>query len=322
MSVNNNMANKRHKIKWGQVLFISVMLLYPIFQLIMFWVVPNFGSILSSFKLIKRGRPGQPQTIQFGFAQFKRLFDSFSNPQFIHSLVNSCWYFFTTVIVGVPLTLVLSYFIYKKLFGYKIFRVVFFLPSIISGVVMATLFKAFIDFPNSPFCLLLSKIMNVDPLETPELLGDNNRVLTICIYTLWTGFGVNLVMFNSAMSRVPKDVIEYGKLEGVGMTRELVQIITPLMFPTVVTVLVLGMAGFFTFVQPVMLFRPNPQNDYTGVSWSIAYYILFYFRAGPNTDINNQNYACAVGVFFALLGTPIIVGIKALLDKAVQAVEY
>ena len=89
--------------------------------------------------------------------------------------------------------------------------------------------------------------MKVDPIDTPDLLS-KYKVLTICVYTVWTGFRVNLVMFNTAMHRVPADVIEYGKIESVGMVRELVQIVIPMIFPTLTTVLLLGIAGYFSFI--------------------------------------------------------------------------
>ena len=316
MTTERCVRPKRRKIKWMRILFICVMLAYPSFQLVLFWLSPNFDSLISAFIKINP-RLGLRE---FSFSNFQKLFREFGTPdsQLMRGVINSFWHFVATVVVGIPLTILLAYFIYKKIFGSKVFRVIFFLPSIISGVVLATLFVTFIQYPVSPFNQLMAKIMKVDPIDTPDLLS-KYKVLTICVYTVWTGFGVNLVMFNTAMHRVPADVIEYGKIEGVGMVRELVQIVIPMIFPTLTTVLLLGIAGYFTFIQPVMLFRPMPNGDLTGTSWSVAYYIYYLFKGKTRPDVN---YACAVGVFFAAVGTPVVIGIKWLMNKAVAAVEY
>lgn len=303
-------------MKRMRIIFIIVMFAYPLFQFVMFWLVPNFSSLISAFLKVN---PRTGEAI-FSLSNFTALFNNFADAtsQVNRAMINSVFYFIATVVVGIPLTLLLSYFIYKKIFMHKFFRVIFFLPSIISGVVLATLFVNFIEYPISPFNQIISMITGKPLSATPDLIG-KHQVITICIYTIWTGFGVNLIMFNTAINRIPADVMEYSRLEGVSMPRELVQIVVPMIFPTVTTVVILGFAGIVTFLQPVMLFRPMPQGDKTGASWSIGYYIYYLFKGALKPDVN---FACAVGVFFAACATPIVLGVKLLMDKIVTAVEY
>lgn len=300
-----------------RVLFLLVMFLYPVTQFIIFWVIPNIDAVILAFTKYDRVNK---QTI-FTFYQFGRVFDFLkdSNSYLSRSLLNSLAYFITQNVIGLPITLMLSYFLYKKVLGHKVFRVVFFLPSIISGVVLATLFSNFLNPFFGPFNRMLSLISGKPMTEIPNFLGDPQyKLYTICAYTLWTGFGVNLVMISGAIARLPAEVIEYGKIEGVGMTRELVSLIVPMIMPTLTTIIELGVAAYFTFLQPVMLLDPIGASGLSGAS-SVGYYIYYLFKGQMNS---NFELASAVGVFCAAIGVPIIVLVRKGLAKCVEAVEY
>ena len=114
MTTERCVRPKRRKIKWMRILFICVMLAYPIFQLVLFWLAPNFDSLISAFIKINP-RLGLRE---FSFSNFQKLFREFGTPdsQLMRGVINSFWYFVATVVVGIPLTILLAYFIYKKIF--------------------------------------------------------------------------------------------------------------------------------------------------------------------------------------------------------------
>ena len=89
----------------------------------------------------------------------------------------------------------------------------------------------------------------------PNLLGEESRVTgTIIAYTVWTGLGVNMLLYQSAMSRIPQEVIEAGMLDGVPWWRELFQIIIPMVWPTISTTLILVITSMFNSTGPILLF--------------------------------------------------------------------
>jgi ABC-type sugar transport system permease subunit len=159
---------------------------------------------------------------------------------------------------------------------------------------------------------LIIKIFNLN--EVPVLLGESRYALnTVIAYNIWTGFGVNIILFGGAMARIPEDIIEYSKLEGVGFYREIVQIILPLIWPTISTVLTLSVVGIFNSSGPILFLSPGREDTYT-----IAYWI-FKQVYEPNGALN---YAAAVGIFFTIIGLPIVLFIKWLLGKIGSDIEY
>ena len=151
--------------------------------------------------------------------------------------------------------------------------------------------------------------------ETPELLGVRKYALkTILGYTVWTGFGTNLILLGGAMNRIPEETIDAGKIDGVGMLRELFQIILPMVWPTLTTVIVFAFVGIFTASGPILLFVG--EKNTVGVS-TISYWIFMQVYGGASSQ-----YASAVGLAFTVIALPIVFGVKLLMERLQEATEY
>ena len=128
-----------------------------------------------------------------------------------------------------------------------------------------------------------------------------------------------MIMFTGAMNRVPQDIFESARIDGIGFFREFFNIILPLIWPTVTTMVVFSMVGIFSNAGLVMLLAPD--NDAT---WNIGYYILKY-TLGANTTvtkIDGFNYPAAIGLIFTLVNVPLVFGVKAICDRISKNVEY
>ncbi|MFQ9736714.1 MAG: ABC transporter permease subunit [Christensenellaceae bacterium] len=107
---------------------------------------------------------------------------------------------------------------------------------------------------NGPVASLMQKILGLE--RVPELLGQDEYALgTIVVYCIWTGFGTNLILLNGAMARIPAEVLEAARLDGAGRVRELFQIILPLTWPTLTTLITFTFIGIFTASGPILLLR-------------------------------------------------------------------
>lgn len=298
---------RRKKIRVRRTVFICLMLSVAIINFLVFWVYINASSIIMAFQQVVNN-----ETI-ITLGNFKLVLneiaraDSHLRVGFINTLK-----YFTLSLCGIlPLSIIFSYFLFKKVFMWKYFRVVFFLPNIISAVIMVILYKNIIA-PNGPIVQILVKFFGVDPESPPVFLGEIRYATNaILIYTIWTGFGLNLVLLNGAMSRVPDSVVEYGKLEGVTLFRELFSVMIPMIWPTISTLLIFSFVGLFAASGPILLFNAMEQNTRT-----ISYWIY-------EQVIGRQyNIASAVGLMCGVIGLPIALTAKYLLEKVNADVEY
>ena len=289
-------------------LFIVGMLSIAIVHFLVFWLYVNLSSILMAFKNVTI------EGTKWGFGNFKIMFDSFRNPtsELRGAFVNTMIFFAVNLLIKLPLTFICSYFLYKKIKGYKYYRFVFFLPSIISAVVLTSLLKYMVN-PGGPLPRIYEMLWG---REAPLFLADSDYALgVILFYTIWSGFGVNIILFQGAMSRIPPEIIEAGKIDGVGMTRELFQIVTPLVWPTISTVVVLAFVGIFSSSGEILLFTKGLYDTYT-----ISYWIFELVQGIKGTV--NLEYASTVGIFFSVIALPIVLLVTRGLAKITESVEY
>ena len=309
-----NIYSKSHR---KETIFILLMLAIPFAHFLVFWLYPNFRSITIAFEV-----PSIEGPTLYNFERFfDELFSDIHGPQMWKMIDNSMIMFVVSTFINLPLVLFLSYIMFKKVAGYKVFRILFYLPSILGATVMSQIYKSLL-MTGGPIEQLLN-VWNVpmsDMTRFSGLLGSKETGMwMIVVYTLWTGVGVNMIMFTGAMNRVPQEIFESARIDGIGFFREFFNIILPLIWPTVTTMVVFSMVGIFSNAGLVMLL--SPENDST---WNIGYYILKYTLNANNTIRVEDTfcYPAAIGLIFTIVNVPMVFGVKALCDRIGKDAEY
>ena len=207
--------------------------------------------------------------------------------------------------------LMISYFFYKKIKGTRAFQIIFYLPSIVSGVAISTVFTSFIN-PEGP----LGEICKSLGYKLPPLLASSTyKTWTIMFYTIWLGWAGNMLLLNGALARIPVEVIESARLDGVTAFREFVSIIFPLVWSTFSTLLILGFTGLLSAGGPILLFM-----DYGGVldTWTVGFWMFYRIKIIGESAYNEVS---AMGLYLTAIALPIIFFARKLVEK-VPAVEY
>lgn len=122
-----------------------------------------------------------------------------------------------------------------------------------------------------------------------------------------------MLLLSGALARIPVEVLESARLDGIGTGRELVSMIVPLVWPTMSTILILNMTGLFGASGPILLFTKGQWGTST-----IGYWI---FDKVAFVGISAYNEVAAAGLIFTAIGVPIIMFFKWLLER-IPAVEY
>ena len=293
------------QIRMRRRVFIIGMLSIAVLNFLVFWLYVNFNSILMAFQSQTKG--GLVWTLD----NFTRFFKEVKISDFQLGLAfkNSVLLYVSGTFFTLPLSLLFAYYLYKKVALSGFFRVVFFLPSIISAAVLVTLFK-YVVMPSGPLNELLSIILGKD-VAIEWVVDEKYSMFTILFYCVWTGFGGNIVLLTGAIYRIPEDVMEYGKLDGIGMTRELFSVIIPLIWPTLSTLIICSTAGLFTATGPVLLFTEGQFKTMT-----LGYFIFDKVQAGQ------YYYPSAIGLIFTFIGVPLTLLVKRVCDKTFEDVAY
>lgn len=301
---------EKRKKNWRRNLFIFLMVLYPVIHMLVFTVYINFNTIVLCFQKFNF-MTGETEFA--GLYWFEKFFDELQNTYALkRSFVNSMWFIPVTNFILLPLSIIVAYFLSKKIYLSRFFRVVFFIPSIISIVILTMSFSFMFDSTFGIVNDLLTKLGLEEWKRT--WLGDPDTAMPmVFLYCVWAGIGYNVVLLGGAIGRLPNEILEYGKVEGIGLWDELTKVIIPMIWPTISTLFITGTISAFTiFMQPKLLTGGGPNFASSTIS-------LFVVQ---QTESANLHWAATVGVMFTLLGVTVVLTVKKLIDRFNPEVEY
>lgn len=293
----------------GKTPFLIGMLVLPLIQWLIFWLAVNLSSIVLAFQ--------DQRTGAWTSDNFVTFWNSLTSPheEIGIALKNTMIYFGANVLIIIPVSLVISYFIYKKIIGYKAFRIIFYLPAIISSVALVRSFETFIS-PSGPLGTIMEALGH--PIPPEGLLGRSaSATWTIVVYYIWTGFASNIILFGGVMSRIPLELLESGRLDGCGAWRELYSLILPLIWTNVSTMIIFTFTGLFNAGGPILLFTGGKYDTSTLNFWIFRQVYGEGFIGGTGT----YNLVSCAGLCFTLVGVPIILFVRWLAEK-IPSVEY
>ena len=308
----NNSSKPRRKRRFlkASTIFIIVMLSYSVLHFLLMWVGVNFNSILLSFKSFNRNGTYSWLSGSHLFDNFKMIFDNIGKDvnNYRSMLFSSLAFFVVSCFVTLPISLFFTYFILKKILANGFFKVIFFLPSISPLIILTTIFAITVG-NNGP----VGQLLNAMGMKSENLfLTHTSASWMIWIFCVWAGIGYDVILLTAGMSRIPRDILESCKMDGVPSFWEFIRIVIPLTWSTITTLFVFGMMSVFTvFLQPWYL---APKVNTT---WTIGTNIYF-----ASKGYRALNAPAALGLFYSLIGAPIIVGTRSLLNKFFGEVSY
>ena len=231
-------------------LFFGLMIIVPIVIFIIFYGIVNFNTLSLAFKKYEpiEGQIGY-KTSFAGFENFSVVFKMLSYQNNWRMVTNSLTLWFFKLVVGLSMSIIFSYYVYKKMFGSKFFRVILFLPNVISNLIMVYLFRLVVND-----AVVGLKIAEMGLLTNPE-----TRFMTIVFFNLWLGFAGQTLMFTSAMSSINESTVEAAQIDGVNSINELFYITIPMIFPTFTTFIILGIAEIFVDQMSLLTFYDEYQ---------------------------------------------------------------
>lgn len=293
---------------------------------IVFYVFQNFNSILLAFKKFDTETVQQVYLdLPHLFDNFKRFFDElFLDPSvssyFLHGVI-----YHLTGLVALPISLMFAFVIYKKMFLTGVFKVVLYLPAILSAMVVALLFKiAMLDGYRGIWMKLGGAY---EEFQAP-LVTESLALPTLILYQFFLALPGSLLINVGTMSRVPTDLVEYGQLEGLSLWKEFLTVTVPLMFP-VLQIYCLGLfSGFFTASGPVFaIYGDGKTTMYAPESIkSFGYYMqisVISDKASSMGDVrHNYGFTSAANLSIGLVSIPIIWLTKKFLDKFDPNAEF
>ena len=297
--LNTNPKTKGKKVD-KELLFCIAVLAIPLLQFLIFYIIVNFNSFLMAFQKATFNY-GEVSYSFAGLDNFKELWKDLTETNVLRSaLKNSLITWFFTSLMGISSSVIFSYYIFKKGWGGSFFRLILFLPSILPAILLAAIFQSFVD-------TVLPKLFDINPLF---VLGEGTAFPMALVFSLWFGFGMQVLLYNGTMEQISPSVLEAAQLDGATPIIELWKIVIPEILPAIATFLIAGIATIFTNQAGVYGFHGPDALNYEG-EYTLGYWMYTKVQGGES----NYTYASAVGLCCTMIALPVTLLVKRLLIR-------
>ena len=269
----------------GRSRFIVLCVAPAVILFVIYMIYPTLNVFRMS--LYERGAYSPTETF-VGFNNFKSLI---SDANFIRSMQNTILLIVVVTIITFALALIFAGILTReKIRGKEFLRVVFYIPNILSVVVISGIFSAIYQPENG----MLNSILSMFKGETVTILwkGENLVMVSLIIAMVWQAIGYYMVMYMASMAAVPQSLYESAGLDGAGRITQFFQITIPLIWTNIRTTLTffiistINMA--FLFVKAMTSGGPNGASE---VALSYMY---------GQKDAGLYGYSMAIGVVIFL----------------------
>lgn len=265
-------------ILWG---LLPALLLYVLFVI---W------PILRSFWYGFFDWNGLSEPVFNGIDNFVRIFQ---DPVFWQSLKNNLYVVVASVLLQIPLGLLAAVLLNGKLKGARFFRTAFFIPMVLSTVVVGLLWSTLLNSQAGPVNALLM-LMGLGFNQTPDWLGDPNlAIFTLCGVIVWQFVGLYMIIFLAALQNIPEELLEASAIDGATPAHQLWRIQRPLVWPTVVASVVLCISGSMRSFDLIFVMTQGGPANATEVMATYMYNKTF--------SVSQYGYGSAVSLVISVI---------------------
>ena len=274
-----------------------------IFGLVAFTILPVVASLW--FSLCNYPILDPPRFV--GTANYTELA---RDDQFWHSVRNTFTYVLGAVPLGMAIGLGLALLLNQKVKGIKVFRTLFFLPTVVPLVANSVLWVRLLD-PQQGLVNSFLRMLHLPESWMPGWLSDEHWALPgLVLMSLW-GAGGGAILYVAALQDVPSELFEAAELDGASPVQRFRRITIPMISPVLLFTGVMGLiGGFQEFARAFVMTNGGPWD-------STLFYCLHLFNSAF-TEFR-LGYASAMAwVLFAIILTATVVVMR----SSMKHVQY
>lgn len=229
-----------------------------------FQVIPMLASFVLSFTRYEVLTPA----IFIGLQNYREIFTD--DPLFWKSLGNTVYYVVGSVPIRLGIALLLAVLLNQQFRGTRIFRTIFYLPSVTSGVAVATVWLWMFE----PTYGVINNVLGLLGLPKPPWLGDLDWAMPSIIVMSFIYIGPTMVIFLAGLQGIPRHLYEAAELDGAGAWSKFINVTLPLLSPVVFFNMVMAViSSFQVFTNVYVMTKGGPANA------TMVYMLYLYDRA-------------------------------------------
>lgn len=268
------------------LVFVLLFVLFPV--LFCFFLTFNKWNIISPMKFI-------------GVDNYSRLFQ---DRLFWKAIGNTLKFLLLHIPLQLAVSLFLAYLLHQKIRAAAFFRTSFFMPVIVSGVVVTILWQQILGYDSG---LINRALMSMGMNKLGWLVAPELAIYSIAIMATWKNLGLYVILFLIGLQTVPAQYYEAAKMEGATRWQQFYHITLPMINPTIFMVVILStIGGFSLFIEPYIMTGGGPLNT------TLSAVLYIYKQA---FQYYNMGYSATLGFFYALMIMTVVILQKKIIEK-------
>ena len=251
--------------------------------LLVFFFIPFFQTVILSFQDYSNNIYNADWV---GLANYWQIF---KNPIFYKVMLNTFIYLLVAVPILAIIPLFLAILINQKIRGITLYKILIYLPVIVSIVVAAIAFKwIYAEQGVLNYLLSVFHIPAIGWLTDPKY-----AIYSVILLTIWKGIGYYMMIYLASLMSVPQDLYEACDIDGANFLTKHLTVTIPHIMPTIALVSTIStISAMKVFAEIYVMTKGGPLNS----TKTIVYYI--YERAFENLDLG---YASALAVVLLIV---------------------
>jgi multiple sugar transport system permease protein len=268
------------------LIFVLIFVVFPV--LFCFFLTFHKWNIISPMKFV-------------GTDNYARLLH---DRLFWKSIGNTFKFLLLHIPLQLALSLTLAYLLNHTIRAIAFFRASFFMPVIVSGVVVTILWQQLLGYDFG----LINHLGQIFGFKKVGWLVDPDvAIYSIAVMATWKNVGLYVILFLIGLQTVPAQYYEAAKMEGATKWQQFYHITIPLINPTIFMVVILStIGGFSLFIEPYIMTGGGPLNT------TLSAVLYIYKQA---FEYYNMGYSATLGFFYAILIMTAVIIQKKTIEK-------
>ena len=247
--------------------------------LVLFFFIPFIETVVLSF------RDYSTNLYSPNFVGFDNYVELLKSKEFYKVIWNTFLYVVGAVPILATVPLVLAILINQKIRCLNLYKILIYLPVIISIVVVAIAFKWL--YATQGILNYFAELFKISPIGW--LTSPDVAIWSVIIVTIYKGIGYYMMIYLSALIGAPKDLLEAAEVDGAGLIQKHLNVTIPYLMPTIALVVTVStISALKVFAEIYVMTRGGPLDS----TKTIVYYI--YERAFENLDLSMASAASVV----------------------------
>jgi len=270
------------------LLFLVVFVIFPV--LFCFFLTFNNWNIIAPMHFI-------------GLRNYSRLIH---DRLFWKAILNTLQFLLLHIPLQLVVSLFLAFLLNKKIKAGAFFRASFFMPVIVSGVVVTILWQQLLGYDSG---IINRTLQSAGMEKIGWLTNPDIAIYSIALMATWKNVGLYVILFLVGLQTVPVAYYEAAKMEGASEWQQFYHITLPMINPTIFMVVILStIGGFNLFIEPYIMTGGGPLNS------TLSAVLYIYKQA---FQYYNMGYSATLGFFYAMLIMSVVVLQKRYIEKEI-----